>query len=118
MKLAYSFLVVFLMFFLVSCAKGLEKNILGKWQETDGLEIVEFLKDGTLKISRDGMLSLASYQFMNEKYINIKFNTWEGEDSKPYTARIEIRENELVLFKREEEKKYIRLQIQKKKADL
>lgn len=57
---------------LASCVPGLHKAIIGKWQEVDGTETIEFIRGGTVTLL-DGKMSVSgTYEFVDKNRVKIE----------------------------------------------
>ena len=69
----YFVLVIVLLGFLslASCVPGLQKSILGKWQEVDSNETIEFIKGGTVVLLKGDMSASGTYEFIDKNRIKV-----------------------------------------------
>jgi len=65
-------IVVLILFMLVSCS--LETSIVGKWNEIDGNETMEFFKDGTVSVNSGYVNTSGSYSLVDNDRIKLTFN--------------------------------------------
>lgn len=70
---SYVILSLFLILF-AACTPSLEKKIIGKWNETDGSEKIEFFKDGTIIISENSLNMSGKYLFLDKNRIKIELS--------------------------------------------
>jgi hypothetical protein len=71
MKAVRLVLAVSLLVMLASCAMEATWSIDGKWQKSDGDELVQFSRIGTVTLSNGGNALTAHYEFMDPKHIKI-----------------------------------------------
>ncbi len=92
-KSAIIIVVLIVLLHLVSCS-GTRSGIIGKWQEVDGPETVEFFKDGTIKgIAYNGTVVQGKYTFVENDRIKVEFGREEAVEFK-----FTISGNEMILF--------------------
>ena len=48
--------------------------IIGKWEETESKDIIEFKKDGTLSVTKGGQSQNGKYQFVDDNTVEIEMD--------------------------------------------
>ena len=64
-------LIVLINITMVGCGKSKGQTIVGKWKEVDGTEIIEFFKDGTVKVTDEGLAISGDYRFIDDNRIRL-----------------------------------------------
>lgn len=85
--------------------KTLSEAILGKWQEEEGEEKLEFLQDALLITNKD-KVSTAEYEVIGDHVLKIKFTEWENVGGNSYTIKASLVNDTLVLYAKQAEKRY------------
>ncbi len=94
-NLAITIVVLIVLLHLVSCS-GTQSRIIGKWQEFDSTETLEFLKDGTIKLVADnGAVIEGKYTFVEKDHIKIELRA--GEKQLKEEWKVKISGNEMIL---------------------
>jgi hypothetical protein len=71
MKNIRMFVAVALLFVLASCSLKPMWDIAGKWQQVDGKATIEFLQNGTLKLTSGETTLAAKYMFTDAKRMEV-----------------------------------------------
>lgn len=96
---------------IFSCTSNPEDAIVGKWQQIDGTETVEFFKEGTITIDPDDMPSMSgNYSFIDKDRIKIELGGRVGSIVDPMVLKVQITRNELTTtFPKGKPEKYRRV---------
>lgn len=89
-------LTVLLMVVLAGCGKNPKESIVGKWKESDGTETIEFFKDGTVVLIKDGMSIAGNYTFLDDNRIKMELGGL-GALIGPVVSEISFPGSELVM---------------------
>ncbi len=54
---------------LAACGGSIEQDILGKWEEVDGPEAIEFAADGAVTLRFQGMVLEGRYEFLDRQRV-------------------------------------------------
>ena len=65
--------VLLVLLSLSACVPGLRTAIVGKWQEVDGTETIEFIRGGTVMILDEGRSISGAYEFVDKNRIKVEF---------------------------------------------
>jgi hypothetical protein len=68
-------LVVALLALLASCAMEATWTIDGKWQKTDGAEVLEFSRTGVVTVTDAGTTASAHYTFPDPRHLKIEMGS-------------------------------------------
>jgi hypothetical protein len=68
-------LVVALLALLASCAMEATWTIDGKWQKTDGTEVLEFSRTGVVTVTDAGTTASAHYTFSDPRHLKIEMGS-------------------------------------------
>jgi uncharacterized protein (TIGR03066 family) len=73
-----------------------QQLILGRWEPVDGKDkaVVEFLKDGKLKISSRDVTLEGSYKFIDDKTLEVKV-VFGGNEQAPSRLTVTVTKDEL-----------------------
>jgi hypothetical protein len=85
-------LAVLLLVILASCALEPTWSIDGKWQQTDGTEVIQFSRVGIVIMANGGNALTAHYEFIDPKHIKIDMGSFGA-----LVNHISISKNELTL---------------------
>ena len=78
--------IVWCVILLLSCSLKPENEILGKWKEEGGTEIMEFFKDGTVSVEDEGMSMKGNYKVVDESNIRLEL-VGDGTRGGPILAK-------------------------------
>jgi hypothetical protein len=92
MRNARLLLAVLLLVILASCALEPTWSIDGKWQQTDGTEVIQFSRVGIVIMENGGNALTAHYEFIDPKHIKIDMGSLGA-----LVNEISISRNELTL---------------------
>lgn len=81
---------------LNGCIQKPEAVIIGKWDEIDGTETIEFFKDGTVTIVDKGISLSGNYKFIDDDHIRIDLGGI-GALAGPMISKVSISKDELSL---------------------
>lgn len=93
-NLLLSSVILLSLLHLTACSG--QKNIVGKWQDVQGTESMEFFKDGTVTAKAGGMSLGGKYSFVDDERIKIELGGM-GALAGPTIAKVAISGNELTL---------------------
>ena len=85
--------IVFLLF-LFACSKSIQKTIIGKWQETGGIETIQFFNDGTINMTQGSKSFSGNYRLLDNNTLRIDIKIFS---LKTITSKIEIKKGELII---------------------
>lgn len=71
-------IVTTFLFLMVACSNNLESDIVGRWQEVDDSEVIEFYKDGTVTIEGANGNFTGDYRFVDDTHIRLDVPTLFG----------------------------------------
>lgn len=98
-KKAMNLLIILLILSAVmlnGCIQNPEAAIIGKWDEIDGTETIEFFKDGTITVDDKGMSFGGDYKFIDNDRIRIELGGL-GALAGPMIVKVSISKDELSL---------------------
>jgi hypothetical protein len=94
MKRIYSLLFFCFVLTLASCSSKPEALIIGKWKSVDGLNMIEFFQDGSVKITGDiasGKKSLeGTFKLVDDQHLKI-------DGGLGMEFKMEVSQDELIL---------------------
>jgi hypothetical protein len=85
-------LTVLVLVILAACALEPTWSIDGKWQQTDGTEVIQFSRVGIVIMENGGNALTAHYEFIDPKHIKIDMGSFGA-----LVNKIAISKNELTL---------------------
>jgi len=71
MKVVRLCLVVCLVLMSASCSLKTNWDLVGKWQNEDGKETIEFTRNGMINLTNDGVSLTCNYKFSDPKHMEI-----------------------------------------------
>lgn len=80
----------------VGCTSRPEDALLGKWEEIDGIDDLDFHADGTVTIGSEGALVGGNYRFVDDDHLEVSFGP-RGGPFPPRTVRLEIDTDDLTI---------------------
>lgn len=95
-RLMYWLAVMSLLALLSSCSSKPEDAITGKWQEINGTETTEFLKNGTMNTVDKGTSLAGNFAFVDKEHIKITMGG-AGAAAGPIVAKVAVSNGELDL---------------------
>lgn len=96
MKVIQSLFIVLMVFFLFPSSSNAKNAILGKWEETDGTETIEFFRDGTVNIVDKGRLIAGGYRFIDDDRLRLDLGGL-GALAGSMILKVSVSGNELIL---------------------
>jgi hypothetical protein len=71
MKPVRFFVFMFLALVLTSCSLQQTWDLLGKWQSTDGNDVLQFSQDGVMTLEKEDTLIQAKYKMVDPKRVQL-----------------------------------------------
>lgn len=67
-------LATFIALSAISCSKKVQDKIVGRWSAGGGIQAFEFLKDGTVTVTLNGVAAAGNYRFPDENHVRLEVN--------------------------------------------
>jgi hypothetical protein len=81
----------------IACTSRPEDALMGKWEEIDGIDDLDFHADGTVTIGSEGALVGGNYRLVDGDHLEVSFGP-AGGPFPPRVVRLEIDGDELTVF--------------------
>ena len=75
MKAIRFFVVVCLLLMSVSCSLKTNWDLVGKWENAETKESIEFARDNMIKLTADGVSLTCKYKFTDPKHMQIQIGS-------------------------------------------
>ena len=79
-KLLLTMLPIFALFLLAVMVVGCTASpkIVGKWQDTQSTDTIEFLKNGNIVVTSNGVADAGTYEIVSDNIVKVSFSGLAG----------------------------------------